>query len=116
MNHRLPAFWAVIPAAGIGARMAADRPKQYLQLGGRTILEHSLGCFLDHPSLKGLVVSLAVDDPYWPHLACAADRVSSGRTVARSVRARYSMRCCSSMPWAPVMMIGSWCMMRRGLT
>ena len=73
MSHRLPAFWAVIPAAGVGARMAADRPKQYLQLGGRTILEHSLGCFLDHPSLKGLVVSLAVDDPYWPNLACAAD-------------------------------------------
>ncbi|MEJ5281553.1 2-C-methyl-D-erythritol 4-phosphate cytidylyltransferase [Pseudomonas sp. C 49-2] len=73
MNHRLPAFWAVIPAAGVGARMAADRPKQYLQLGGRTILEHSLGCFLDHPSLKGLVVSLAPDDPYWPTLACAND-------------------------------------------
>ncbi|USW95095.1 2-C-methyl-D-erythritol 4-phosphate cytidylyltransferase [Pseudomonas proteolytica] len=73
MNSCLPAFWAVIPAAGVGARMAADRPKQYLQLGGRTILEHSLGCFLDHPSLKGLVVSLAVDDPYWPSLACAGD-------------------------------------------
>ena len=73
MNACLPAFWAVIPAAGVGARMAADRPKQYLQLGGRTILEHSLGCFLDHPSLKGLVVSLAVDDPYWPSLACAGD-------------------------------------------
>ena len=73
MNHRLPAFWAVIPAAGVGARMAADRPKQYLQLGGRTILEHSLGCFLDHPRLKGLVVSLAIDDPYWPTLACATD-------------------------------------------
>ena len=73
MSHFQPAFWAVIPAAGVGARMAADRPKQYLQLGGRTILEHSLGCFLDHPSLKGLVVSLAVDDPYWPSLACAGD-------------------------------------------
>ncbi|KTC34971.1 2-C-methyl-D-erythritol 4-phosphate cytidylyltransferase [Pseudomonas sp. ABAC21] len=73
MTQRLPAFWAVIPAAGVGARMAADRPKQYLQLGGRTILEHSLGCFLDHPMLKGLVVSLAPDDPYWPGLACAAD-------------------------------------------
>lgn len=73
MSQRLPAFWAVIPAAGVGARMAADRPKQYLQLGGRTILEHSLGCFLDHPSLKGLVVSLAIDDPYWPTLACAND-------------------------------------------
>ncbi|NNA65440.1 2-C-methyl-D-erythritol 4-phosphate cytidylyltransferase [Pseudomonas gessardii] len=73
MNACLPAFWVVIPAAGVGARMAADRPKQYLQLGGRTILEHSLGCFLDHPSLKGLVVSLAVDDPYWPNLGCAGD-------------------------------------------
>ncbi|MBI6910077.1 2-C-methyl-D-erythritol 4-phosphate cytidylyltransferase [Pseudomonas palleroniana] len=73
MSYCLPAFWAVIPAAGVGARMAADRPKQYLQLGGRTILEHSLGCFLDHPSLKGLVVSLASDDPYWPELACAGD-------------------------------------------
>ena len=73
MSHDLPAFWAVIPAAGVGARMAADRPKQYLQLGGRTILEHSLGCFLDHPCLKGLVVSLAIDDPYWPTLACATD-------------------------------------------
>ena len=73
MSSCLPAFWAVIPAAGVGARMAADRPKQYLQLGGRTILEHSLGCFLDHPRLKGLVVSLAIDDPYWPTLACATD-------------------------------------------
>ena len=73
MSLSSPAFWAVIPAAGVGARMAADRPKQYLQLGGRTILEHSLGCFLDHPRLKGLVVSLAIDDPYWPTLACATD-------------------------------------------
>ena len=73
MSFSSSAFWAVIPAAGVGARMAADRPKQYLQLGGRTILEHSLGCFLDHPRLKGLVVSLAIDDPYWPTLACATD-------------------------------------------
>ncbi|MGV8917890.1 MAG: 2-C-methyl-D-erythritol 4-phosphate cytidylyltransferase [Pseudomonas sp.] len=89
MIDALPAFWAVIPAAGIGARMAADRPKQYLQLGGLTILEHSLGCFLDHPQLKGLVVSLAVDDPYWPTLACASDpriqRAAGGRERADSV-------------------------------
>ncbi|WP_455826105.1 2-C-methyl-D-erythritol 4-phosphate cytidylyltransferase [Pseudomonas graminis] len=89
MNHRSPAFWAVIPAAGVGARMAADRPKQYLQLGGCTILEHSLGCFLDHPGLKGVVVSLAVDDPYWPNLACANDprivRVEGGDERSGSV-------------------------------
>ena len=89
MSNFLPAFWAVIPAAGVGARMAADRPKQYLQLGGRTILEHSLGCFLDHPGLKGLVVSVASDDPFWPTLSCAADprvvRVDGGRERADSV-------------------------------
>jgi 2-C-methyl-D-erythritol 4-phosphate cytidylyltransferase len=89
MNTLLPAFWAVIPAAGVGARMAADRPKQYLQLGGRTILEHSLDCFLDHPGLKGLVVSLAEDDPYWPDLPSARDpriqRAAGGRERADSV-------------------------------
>ena len=89
MSSLSPAFWAVIPAAGVGARMAADRPKQYLQLGGRTILEHSLGCFLDHPCLHGLVVSLAVDDPYWPTLACAHDariqRVEGGQERSGSV-------------------------------
>jgi len=69
--------------------MAADRPKQYLQLGGRTILEHSLDCFLDHPGLKGLVVSLAEDDPYWPDLASARDpriqRAPGGAERADSV-------------------------------
>ncbi|KMN24754.1 2-C-methyl-D-erythritol 4-phosphate cytidylyltransferase [Pseudomonas helleri] len=89
MRIASPAFWAVIPAAGVGARMAADRPKQYLQLGGRSILEHSLGCFLDHPGLKGLVVSLAFDDPFWSSLRCAADprivRVDGGRERADSV-------------------------------
>ncbi|MBM7059827.1 2-C-methyl-D-erythritol 4-phosphate cytidylyltransferase [Pseudomonas sp. UL073] len=85
----LPEFWAVIPAAGVGSRMRADRPKQYLELSGRTILEHTLDCFLDHPRLKRLVVSLAVDDPFWPTLACAGDirieRVDGGRERADSV-------------------------------
>jgi 2-C-methyl-D-erythritol 4-phosphate cytidylyltransferase len=90
MNPRaLPAFWALIPAAGIGSRMRADRPKQYLQLAGKTILEHTLDCFLDHPQLKGLVVCLASDDPYWPTLACARDprieRADGGRERADSV-------------------------------
>ncbi|MDH0645555.1 2-C-methyl-D-erythritol 4-phosphate cytidylyltransferase [Pseudomonas sp. GD03858] len=89
MTNHLPAFWAVIPAAGVGARMAADRPKQYLQLGGQTILEHSLDCFLDHPTLKGVVVSIAEDDPYWPGLRCASDarirRAPGGRERADSV-------------------------------
>ncbi|WP_313515597.1 2-C-methyl-D-erythritol 4-phosphate cytidylyltransferase [Pseudomonas sp.] len=71
--NSLPNFWAVIPAAGVGARMRADRPKQYLPLAGRTLLEHTLDCFLDHPALRGLVLALGRDDPHWPTLACASD-------------------------------------------
>lgn len=69
--------------------MAADRPKQYLQLGGQTLIEHSLDCFLDHPALKGVVVSIAENDPYWPGLRCAGDariqRAPGGRERADSV-------------------------------
>ncbi|MFZ5466973.1 MAG: 2-C-methyl-D-erythritol 4-phosphate cytidylyltransferase [Pseudomonadota bacterium] len=61
-------LWVVIPAAGIGARMAADRPKQYLMLGGRTVLEHTLACFADHPRVRGIVLAIALDDPFWPDL------------------------------------------------
>jgi len=70
----LPAFWCVIPAAGVGSRMRADRPKQYLRLADKTILEHTLNCFLDHPNLLGVMVSLSVDDPYWPSLPCSQDQ------------------------------------------
>lgn len=84
-----PSFWVVIPAAGVGTRMQADRPKQYLSLAGRCIIEHTLDCFLDHPGLKGLVVSLAAGDPYWPTLSCASDarvqRAEGGAERADSV-------------------------------
>jgi 2-C-methyl-D-erythritol 4-phosphate cytidylyltransferase len=84
-------FWVVIPAAGVGSRMRADRPKQYLQVAGRTIIEHTLDCFLGHSRLRQLVVSLAVDDPYWPKLSCASDpricRADGGGERADSVLA-----------------------------
>lgn len=90
-KQEIPPFWVVIPAAGIGSRMHADRPKQYLQLAGRSILEHTLDCFLDHPQLKGLVLSLAADDPFWPALPAAGDprvqRAEGGAERADSVLA-----------------------------
>ncbi len=86
-----PPFWVVIPAAGVGSRMRADRPKQYLQLAGKTILEHTLACFLDHPQLRGLVLCLAADDPFWPALPAASDsrvqRADGGAERADSVLA-----------------------------
>jgi 2-C-methyl-D-erythritol 4-phosphate cytidylyltransferase len=57
--------WVVIPAAGVGKRMQADRPKQYLELLGQTVIEHTLNCFLTYPSIAGIVVVISAGDEYW---------------------------------------------------
>jgi len=60
--------WAVIPATGSGARMQADRPKQYLSLGVKTILEHTLDNLLAYPAIRGVVLILHEHDDHWPSL------------------------------------------------
>lgn len=55
-------IWAVVPAAGRGARMGGDVPKQYLELAGRTILEHTLRRLLEEPRIEAIVVALAAGD------------------------------------------------------
>jgi 2-C-methyl-D-erythritol 4-phosphate cytidylyltransferase len=49
--------------------MGAARPKQYLPLLGRAILQHTLERIGRYPRLRGLVVGIAADDAYWPTLA-----------------------------------------------
>ena len=89
MTDTTPPFWVVIPAAGVGSRMQADRPKQYLKLGQRSLIEHTLDCFLDQPGLLGLVVCLSPEDGWWSQLPCAVDpritRTDGGRERADSV-------------------------------
>lgn len=62
---RSPKFWVIIPAAGIGSRMQMDRPKQYLQLENKTILEHTVSCFLDHSEFETVYVGLSEKDSYF---------------------------------------------------
>ena len=57
--------WVVIPAAGLGTRMQTDLPKQYLKIGKKTVIEHTLECFIHHPSIAGIIVALNTEDPYW---------------------------------------------------
>lgn len=49
---------AIIAAGGTGSRLGASVPKQFLELGGRTILERSLRAFLDHERIEEVVVAL----------------------------------------------------------
>ncbi|MDX1251075.1 MAG: 2-C-methyl-D-erythritol 4-phosphate cytidylyltransferase [Gammaproteobacteria bacterium] len=66
MNSPSANYWAVIPAAGIGARMGAAIPKQYLPLHGGTVIERTVQRFLSHPRISGVVVVIAPDDVHWP--------------------------------------------------
>jgi len=62
-------LWAIVPAAGIGARMRADRPKQYLPLAGKTVLEVALDRLGSMPGLAGVLVGIGSDDRWWPAVA-----------------------------------------------
>lgn len=66
-------FWAIVPAAGHGSRMLADRPKQYLPLLDKPVIFHTLQRLLSHPQIEGVVVAVAEDDPYWRALSLPAD-------------------------------------------
>ena len=60
--------WAIVPAAGAGKRMGADRPKQYLPLAGQTVIQHTLEKLVAVPEVSGVVVALDIDDAYWAGL------------------------------------------------
>jgi len=64
-------FWGIVPAAGVGKRMQADRPKQYLELAGKTVIEQTLMRLLQADVFEAIAVAISQEDPYWPELAIA---------------------------------------------
>ncbi|MCF7988352.1 MAG: 2-C-methyl-D-erythritol 4-phosphate cytidylyltransferase [Methylovulum sp.] len=82
-------YWAVVPAAGVGKRMNADRPKQYLELAEKTVLEHTLLRLLAADVFSAISVAISTEDPYWSSLATATHpkivRAAGGKERADSV-------------------------------
>ncbi|CNH23013.1 2-C-methyl-D-erythritol 4-phosphate cytidylyltransferase [Yersinia massiliensis] len=87
----LPEVIAVLPAAGIGSRMQADCPKQYLTAGGKTIIEHAISSLLDHPQIQQIIVVIHPQDTQFSTLPIAQDSrirvVHGGEQRADSVMA-----------------------------
>ncbi|WP_322522303.1 2-C-methyl-D-erythritol 4-phosphate cytidylyltransferase [Guyparkeria halophila] len=84
-------WWLVVPAAGFGRRMGGDTPKQYLSLGGRSVLEVTLSRFADLPGLAGVVLVTGDGFPVGalnaPQLGgVPIHRVDGGASRALSVR------------------------------
>jgi 2-C-methyl-D-erythritol 4-phosphate cytidylyltransferase len=49
--------------------MGSECPKQYLSLRGKTIIQHTLER-LAASNIKGIVVVLSAEDPYWAQIKC----------------------------------------------
>ncbi|WP_047609199.1 2-C-methyl-D-erythritol 4-phosphate cytidylyltransferase [Rahnella aquatilis] len=94
MSHTavsLPEVIAVLPAAGIGSRMQAECPKQYLSVGGKTLIEHSIRALLQSGRVTQVIVALSPHDTQFAQLPIASDPlirvVAGGAERAESVMA-----------------------------
>ncbi|MFA0567241.1 2-C-methyl-D-erythritol 4-phosphate cytidylyltransferase [Vibrio gallaecicus] len=89
MSIKVDQVVAIVPAAGVGSRMKADRPKQYLIIHGKTILEHTVAKLLSHPQVECVVIAVDDSDPYFSDLSISQNsrviRVSGGKERADSV-------------------------------
>lgn len=47
---------AIVLAGGSGSRMNADKPKQFLDLDGKSVIEHSIDAFERHPAIDEVAV------------------------------------------------------------
>ena len=55
-------IWAVVPAAGSGRRLGGEIPKQYREIAGAPLMEHTLRALLESPDIRGVVVALDPSD------------------------------------------------------
>ncbi len=101
-------IWAVVPAAGTGSRMQADRPKQYLPLSGKRVIEHTLERLATHGSVQGIVVAVAENDRWWPQVILP-DQADIYTVIGGSQRADSVLNACLKLatlteddPWVLV--------------
>ena len=58
----MPRYFALVPAAGSGARLGGDTPKQYAPLAGRPVIYYALRRLAAHPAITQVFVVLAPGD------------------------------------------------------
>ena len=83
-----PPVFAIVPAAGIGQRMGASYPKQYLQLNGESLLQVTLHKLTALPFVERVVVAIAADDLWFSKSVASHPKVVTvigGSTRAQSV-------------------------------
>ena len=89
MTKPNPTIWAIIPAAGQGQRFSLEKPKQFFELNGQLIAEHSLSRLLAIPHIKQIIVPSDIDCGFWSQVPSVATsnvkQVKGGEQRAHSV-------------------------------
>jgi 2-C-methyl-D-erythritol 4-phosphate cytidylyltransferase/2-C-methyl-D-erythritol 2,4-cyclodiphosphate synthase len=90
MNSRAPIVGVIVVAAGSGTRLGADRPKAFVDLAGRTVLERSLSSVFGMQREAQIVVVAPID--LVPEAQAIAERAAGAAAQAISVVAGGATR------------------------
>ena len=89
MSNGSPKYWAIVPAAGIGKRFSADIPKQFHQLNGSLVAQHTLSRLLSIRILEAIISPCDSSSGYWSKVPAAShprvSLISGGQQRADSV-------------------------------
>jgi 2-C-methyl-D-erythritol 4-phosphate cytidylyltransferase len=61
----MPRHYAIVPAAGSGARFGAEMPKQYSPLAGKPLIHHTLKALCGFERIERVWVVLSPEDEWW---------------------------------------------------
>jgi len=73
--------FALVPAAGVGARLGADCPKQYVPLAGKPMLLHALDTFAGAAVIDHVYVVVSPEDGYVAQAMARAPHLRGRVTV-----------------------------------
>jgi len=89
MSRSKARIWAVVPAAGVGRRFSADTPKQFHQLNGELVAQHTLNRLLSLSAIEALFIPCDTSSSGWSKVPAAQNSrvhlIAGGEQRAHSV-------------------------------
>lgn len=99
-------FVVIVPAAGVGKRMLATCPKQYLEINDQAILTHTANRLLSHPNIAKIIIVVSDEDEYFAQTDLVNNkniiRVSGGKERVDSVLNGLQAIDAEKHPWVLV--------------
>lgn len=80
-NMNAPRHFALIPAAGVGARMGSSAPKQYVSIAGKPMLQHVLDTFAASKIITHTYVVVSAEDRNIREMMAGAPHLAERVTI-----------------------------------